>query len=94
LAAFGARGANVPCRQLEVAAAGAAGHEPRSLYDRNSESPGRVPRIAPATPRPIAGTPRRRRSSPPAVSPADPDGSCSPTSRRIRSRFASSAARS
>ena len=50
--------ARVACRQLELGAALAALDEPRCLYDRNRLSPGLVPRIAPLTPRPIAGIPR------------------------------------
>ena len=55
---------------------------------------GEVPGIAPATPRPTAGNPRSRLSSPPDVEPAvDLVGDdSSPVSRRIFSNFRSSAA--
>ena len=50
-------------------------------------SPGRVPGIAPLQPRPTAGMPRRRRTSPAAVAPTAVAGCSSPTSPTIRSTF-------
>jgi len=76
--------------QLEAPAAVAELDEQRNLYCRNTDSPVRDPRIAPLQPLPIAGMPRSR--SPGAAAPATLAGSSSPTSRRIRATFASSAA--
>ena len=57
-----------------------------------SRSPGTVPAIAPRTPRPIAGSPLRRLSSPPDVAPAALDGSDSTASATIFATFVASSA--